>query len=217
MKSAAKKEDEMAEKDVEASSSQRRRKKRKKKLPKSRGPLVPQVHRQVRLRRGAEAHPFHCRFRQWHVLGWFCWLLLALYSLLSSSGPDALHHGRHGPEGQLRSEMLVPQLQFFDGHHHPCRGTEAFSMVQTVLLTMEIPRLPLDMAVNALIMQDVQGPDLQHSCRGADADSLGLDCTADHRDSTVARGQGIRCPWSAGRAGFPSSGGDSRDPRVPAR
>ena len=43
---------------------------------------------------------------------------------------------------------------------------------------------------------------LQHSCRGADADSLGLEITADHRVSTVAQGQGVRCPWCAGRAGF---------------
>ena len=50
-KAAIKKEKEMAETEVEASSSQRRRKKRKKKkLPKSRGPLLPQVHRQGRLR-----------------------------------------------------------------------------------------------------------------------------------------------------------------------
>ena len=34
-------------------------------------------------------------------------LVLALYSLLSSSGPDACHHGRHGPEGQLRGEMQL--------------------------------------------------------------------------------------------------------------
>ena len=58
---------------------------------------------------------------------------------------------------------------------------------------------------------------LQHSCRGAVADSLGLDCAADHRVSTVAHGQGVRCPWCAGRAGFSASGGDSRGPAVPAR
>ena len=75
-KAAAKKEKEMAEVDVEASSSQRRKKKRKKKkLPKSRGPLLPQVLRQGRLRRGAEARP-HSLSRQWHVHGWCCWFLL---------------------------------------------------------------------------------------------------------------------------------------------
>ena len=55
---------------------------------------------------------------------------------------------------------------------------------------------------------------LQHSCRGADADSLGLDCTAAHRDSTGAH---VRCPRCAVRAGFSACGGDSRDPTVPSR
>ena len=53
----------------------------------------------------------HRRLLQWHVLGWFCWLVtLALYALLLSPGTDARHHGRHGPEGLSRGVLLFSSL-----------------------------------------------------------------------------------------------------------
>ena len=58
---------------------------------------------------------------------------------------------------KLSGSAAVPQLQFFEGRHHPCRGALA---------------------------------------------SLGPDCSSDHRDSSVAREQGDRCPCFAVRAGF---------------
>ena len=39
--------------------------------------------------------------------------LLALSSSLLSSGPDARHHGRHEPEGQLRGEILADMVPTF--------------------------------------------------------------------------------------------------------
>ena len=46
--------------------------------------------------------------RQWHV---HCLVLLflrlALFSLLSSPGPEGLHYGRYAPEGQLCCEMVI--------------------------------------------------------------------------------------------------------------
>ena len=94
-KAAAKKEKEMAEKDVAASSSQRRRKKRR---------FIDKVVFVVAQR----VIPIHCRFRQWHVHGWFCWYFNFLRTpFCCRQARDARHHGQHGPEGQLRSEMLA--------------------------------------------------------------------------------------------------------------
>ena len=51
----------------------------------------------------------------------------------------------------LQKTVVVPQLLFFDGHQHPCRGAEADPMVQTIQQTTEIPQLFLDKVVNAPI------------------------------------------------------------------
>ena len=57
-------------------------------------------------------------------------------------------------------------------------------LIPMVLVTMEIPQLLVDKVVDALVMQVVQVS--LHPCRGAEAVSLGLGCSADHRDSPVA-------------------------------
>ena len=56
---------------------------------------------------------FHCarrRLRQWHTQGWFCWLLSRCVPSMLSSGPDARHHCRYGPDGQLRGEILADMV-----------------------------------------------------------------------------------------------------------
>ena len=58
-----------------------------------------------------------------------------------SSGPDALHHGRHGPEGQLRSEILVPQLQFLHVVDFPVVVQRLIPTVQTLCRTRGIAQL----------------------------------------------------------------------------
>ena len=116
-KAAAKKEKEMAEKDVEASSSQRRRKKRKK-LPKSRGPLLPQVHRQGRLRRGAEAHPHSLSFPAvacaWLVLlvfyfscAPFCCRQARMLDIVAGMGQKDSYAARCWPRSCLRKASIV--------------------------------------------------------------------------------------------------------------
>ena len=50
-------------------------------------------------------------------------------------------------------------------------------------------------------LQSIEGRRLPF--RGAVADSHGLDCSADHRYSPVARGHGGRFPCCAGRPDFP--------------
>ena len=92
---------------------------------------------------------------------WFAGIFpLALCSSCGSC-PDALHHGRYGPEGQLRGEILADMVP----------------VVQT--------------AGQLWIFRSCstrQGH--QHPCPGADADSHGLHCLADHRDSPVPVVQG---------------------------
>ena len=67
----------------------------------------------------------YCAFRcwQWHVQGSFCWYFTprAVF-LLPFLGPYAMHHGRYGPDRQLRGEILADMPVV---HDHRC------SVVQT--------------------------------------------------------------------------------------
>ena len=81
------------------------------------------------------------RLWQWHMLGWFGWLLLALCSLLSFT--DARHHGRYEPEGQFRGEygsdcrkLDFPQLQFIMVVDF---SFATLRLIPMVLATMKIP------------------------------------------------------------------------------
>ena len=58
-----------------------------------------------------------------------------------------------------------------------------------VLATIEIPQLRVDRVVDA----PFYAGRADYSCRGAEADSHGPGCSADHRDSPVAV-HGGRCP-----------------------
>ena len=53
----------------------------------------------------------HCargRLRQWHMQGWFCWCCTSrCVPSCSRQSPDAQHHGRYEPEGELCGEMVV--------------------------------------------------------------------------------------------------------------
>ena len=72
--------------------------------------------------------------------GWYCWVFTPrVVSLPWLAGPDARHHCRYGPDGQLRGEILAnmvlmvqtaancgfPQLQSIKVHRHLLRGSEA--------------------------------------------------------------------------------------------
>ena len=196
---------------------------------------VPFVRRQVR---GAWRHGFcspgsghaHRRFRQWHAQDWYFWFsLLALCSLLSSLGPDALHDGRSEPEGLFRGDAVAAH----QGHLHPCRGAEPYShgrdspvlvhlvvdvpvvffnipvvalrpspKVQTPLRTV-FPRMHVDEVVDAPILKVVQVS--VRSCRGAEAFSPWSRRLVGPSRFPVAPPHGDRCPCCAGLSGFPRS------------
>ena len=184
-----------------SSSSQRRRKKRKKKkLPRG-GSSCGRArlrHRQWHVPGWfpVSVLPTLCSRRSaglsfqafWFVytcadLVWLVTMHLALCSLLASPGPDARHHGRCEPEGQLRGEILadmVPVVQTAEncgnsavavhqGRRHFLHGAEADS------------RGPCDHRVSPV------------------ARGYGGRCPYfAGRGSPVALGHGGRCPFYAG-------------------
>ena len=92
---------------------------------------------------------------------------------------------------KLSGSAAVPQLQFFEDRHHPCRGALASHSPDCSLDHRDSPvareqgdRCPC-YAVRA------SSTDRLHPCRDVEADPHGL---ADHGDSALASGQGGRCP-----------------------
>ena len=73
-----------------------------------------------------------------------------------SSGPDALHHGWHGPEGQLGSEILVPQLQFLHVVDFLVVVHRLIPTVQTLCLTRKIAQLLLNTVIHVPVALVVQ-------------------------------------------------------------
>ena len=123
----------------------------------------------------------------------------------------ARHHGWYGPERQYSScarrrlgqwlmrgwfywsctSCCVPLRcrQAQDACHHGRYGPEG-ALRGAVQTTADFPQL-----------QFIAGR--RFPCRGAEADSHGPDCSADHRNSSVSPVHGGRCLWFAGRADFP--------------
>ena len=86
------------------------------------------------------------RFWQWHVQGSFCWYFTPRAVFLPwFSGPDARHHGRYEPEGQLCGEMVV------------VIPVVAQRLIPMVLSTTEIPQLQfLDKVIDDPAVRVVQ-------------------------------------------------------------
>ena len=73
--------------------------------------------------------------------------------------------------------LAVPQFHFIDDFLQQ-RQVQGFMVQKTVV----VPQLQFE--------------GHQHPCSGAEADSHGLNCSADHRNSPVARGRGGRSPFA---------------------
>ena len=105
---------------------------------------------------------------------------LAMCFLPWLAGPDARHHGRCEPEGQLRGNAVIDMPVVCNDR---CRWVHR--------------------AVNcgfSAVAAHQQGR--LHPCRGGVADSHGPDCSADHGDSPVDRGQGVDAPVMQVVGGF---------------
>ena len=135
------------------------------------------------------------RLPHWHVHGWFTGMLLALRSLLFSSGPRARHDGWYEPEGLLRGEVLdVPVVW-------------TYRFPGAVEKTLALPRLQL-VEKSPLVVSDCRKLRIFRSCSSSRSLSSCRDAEAhphgpcDHSDSPVAFRHGGQWPRCAGRAGF---------------
>ena len=135
--------------------------------------------------------------RQLHMLGWFCWLLVALCSLLLLTGPRC---SASWPVCTTRTVM--------------CSSVPAVACARLVLRVFCTSRcVPPVSRPRRLVGRPAAGSASwpvwtrgtviwregrrHHPCRCAEAHLHGF---SDHGDSTVAvLGQGDRCPWYAGR------------------
>ena len=91
----------------------------------------------------------------------------------------------------------IPQLQLiYKGLYIPVVAQWPSPMVQTLVLTIQIPQSLDDKVVAAPVTHVAGRAGRRHSSRCTEADLHG---PGDHGESPVSRGQGGRCPCDAGR------------------
>ena len=108
------------------------------------------------------------------------------------AGPDARHHVWYGPEGYLRSKLVL--LVTLRSRCVPFCSRQAqmlCTMAGMFLRCRQARRTVTQRVVGSAVAVH---PRRRFPCRGAEVDSRGPDASSDQRDSPVAPQHGDRCP-----------------------